>query len=39
MNGGRRADALGDVDEDEVDANDDVEEAKIKDRKSLSEVY
>jgi hypothetical protein len=34
MYAGKRADALGDVDEDEV-----VEEGKMRDRKSFSEVY
>jgi broad specificity phosphatase PhoE len=41
MTGGRRADALGDMDdEDEIEgAGDGVEQAKMKDRKSFSEIY
>ena len=40
MNGGRRADALGDVDDEEdEEVNDPVEKEKMRDRKSFSEVY
>ena len=40
MNGGRRADALGDVDDEEdEEGNDPVEKEKMRDRKSFSEVY